>query len=110
MSREEGLNRIPYDGSAGVRVHSVILLTTRTVIRARKGRRTRRGRGVRRFGELVSLRREGSYTGDVMHGCRYDVRTGKREDDAEGKLQMFPVAVRDGEIKIAVGVEEVEPE
>jgi nitrite reductase/ring-hydroxylating ferredoxin subunit/Fe-S cluster biogenesis protein NfuA len=44
------------------------------------------------------------------HGCRYNVRTGKREDDEEGKLAALPVAVRDGEIKIAVGVEEVEPE
>jgi len=43
------------------------------------------------------------------HGCRYDVRTGKRED-AEGKLAVLPVAVREGEIEIAVGVEEVEPE
>ncbi len=40
------------------------------------------------------------------HGCRYDVRTGKRLD-GEGKLEVLPVAVRDGEIKIAVGTEEV---
>ncbi len=40
------------------------------------------------------------------HGCRYDLRTGKRED-AEGKLSVLPVAVRDGEVKIALGVEEV---
>ncbi len=43
------------------------------------------------------------------HGCRYDLRTGKRED-AEGKLSVLPVAVRDGEVKIALGVEEVGPE
>ena len=53
---------------------------------------------------------EGSTLVCPWHGCRYDVRTGNREDGAEGKLQMLPVAVRDGEIKIAVGVEEVEPE
>ncbi len=40
------------------------------------------------------------------HGCRYDIRTGKRLD-GEGKLEVLPVAVRDGEIKIAVGTEEV---
>ncbi len=40
------------------------------------------------------------------HGCRYDVRTGKRQD-AEGKLAVLPVAVQDGEIKVAMGVEEV---
>jgi nitrite reductase/ring-hydroxylating ferredoxin subunit/Fe-S cluster biogenesis protein NfuA len=43
------------------------------------------------------------------HGCRYDLRTGKRED-AEGKLAVLPVAVRDGEVKIALGTEEVGPE
>ena len=41
------------------------------------------------------------------HGCRYDARTGKRQDD-EGKLPVMPVAVQDGEIKVAMGVEEVE--
>lgn len=40
------------------------------------------------------------------HGCRYDIRTGKRLD-AEGKLEVLPVAVHDGAIKIAVGTEEV---
>jgi len=43
------------------------------------------------------------------HGCRYDIRTGKRLD-AEGKLEVLPVAVHNGEIKIAVGTEEVVPE
>jgi len=41
------------------------------------------------------------------HGCRYDLRTGRREDGG-GKLPVLPVAVRDGEVKIALGVEEVE--
>jgi len=53
----------------------------------------------------------GSLEGSILvcpwHGCRYEVRTGKRQD-AEGKLAVLPVAVQDGEIKIAVGVEEVE--
>ena len=43
------------------------------------------------------------------HGCRYDLRTGRRED-GEGKLPVLPVAVRDGEVKVALGVEEVGPE
>lgn len=55
-------------------------------------------------------RLEGSTLVCPWHGCRYDVRTGKREDGVEGKLAVLPVALRDGEIKIAVGVEEVEAE
>jgi nitrite reductase/ring-hydroxylating ferredoxin subunit len=43
------------------------------------------------------------------HGCRYDLRTGKRED-GEGKLPVLPVAVQDGEVKVALGTEEVEAE
>ncbi len=43
------------------------------------------------------------------HGCRYDLRTGKQED-GEGKLPVLPVAVRDGEIKVALSTEEVAPE
>ena len=43
------------------------------------------------------------------HGCRYDLRTGRRED-AEGKLSVLPVAVQDGEVKVALGTEEVGPE
>ncbi len=63
-------------------------------------------------GSVLTLhlgRLEGSTLVCPWHGCRYDVRTGKRQDE-EGKLAVLPVAVRDGEIKIAVGVEEVEPE
>ncbi|HEV2092271.1 MAG TPA: NifU family protein [Rubrobacter sp.] len=52
---------------------------------------------------------EGSTLVCSWHGCRYDVRTGRREDDGEGELAALPVAVGDGEIKIAVGMEEVEP-
>lgn len=43
------------------------------------------------------------------HGCRYDIRTGKRLD-GEGKLDVLPVAVHAGDIKIAVDTEEVVPE
>ena len=43
------------------------------------------------------------------HGCRYDLRTGKREN-GEGKLSVLPVAVQDGEVKVALGTEEVGPE
>ena len=53
-------------------------------------------------------RLEGSTLVCPWHGCRYDVRTGKRQDAEEGKLAVLPVAVQDGEIKVAVGVEEVE--
>lgn len=52
-------------------------------------------------------RLEGSTLICPWHGCRYDVRTGKRQDD-EGKLAVLPVAVQDGEMKVALGVEEVE--
>ncbi len=64
-------------------------------------------------GSVLTLhlgRLEGSTLVCPWHGCRYDVRTGKREDAEEGKLPVLPVAVREGEIEIAVGVEEVEPE
>ncbi|MGI8824849.1 MAG: NifU family protein [Chloroflexota bacterium] len=40
------------------------------------------------------------------HGCRYDIRTGKRLD-AEGKLGVLPVAVKEGMVKVAMGLEEV---
>lgn len=55
---------------------------------------------------LHTGRLEGTTLICPWHGCRYDIRTGKRLD-GEGKLEVLPVAVRDGEIKIAVGTEEV---
>lgn len=42
------------------------------------------------------------------HGCCYDLRTGKRAD-GEGQLSVLPVAVQCGEIKVALGTEEVGP-
>ena len=53
-------------------------------------------------------RLEGTTLVCPWHGCRYDARTGKRLDDEE-KLPVMPVALQDGEIKVAMGVEEVEP-
>jgi nitrite reductase/ring-hydroxylating ferredoxin subunit len=42
------------------------------------------------------------------HGCRYDVRSGARVDDAEAdRLRVYPVKVSDGNVEIAVGVEPV---
>jgi nitrite reductase/ring-hydroxylating ferredoxin subunit/Fe-S cluster biogenesis protein NfuA len=43
------------------------------------------------------------------HNCLYDARTGKRLDGVEGRLDVIPVAVRDGEILLAVNVEPVAP-
>jgi nitrite reductase/ring-hydroxylating ferredoxin subunit len=39
------------------------------------------------------------------HGCRYDVRTGKRLDGGVEHLAVVPVAIEDDEIRVAVGVE-----
>jgi 3-phenylpropionate/trans-cinnamate dioxygenase ferredoxin component len=39
------------------------------------------------------------------HGCRYDVRTGKRLDGGADHLAVVPVAIEDDEIRVAVGVE-----
>jgi nitrite reductase (NADH) small subunit/3-phenylpropionate/trans-cinnamate dioxygenase ferredoxin subunit len=40
------------------------------------------------------------------HGCRYDVRTGKRIDGAGADLEPFQVAVRDGLIHVAARLRE----
>jgi nitrite reductase/ring-hydroxylating ferredoxin subunit len=39
------------------------------------------------------------------HGCRYDVRSGRRLDDDQVGAQVFPVAIAEDRIRIAVGVE-----
>ena len=39
------------------------------------------------------------------HGCRYDIRTGKRRDGGTEQLAVLPIAIEDGEIRVAVGVE-----
>ncbi|MFN2398200.1 MAG: Rieske 2Fe-2S domain-containing protein [Gemmatimonadaceae bacterium] len=57
-----------------------------------------------RFGRL-----DGYIVHCSWHGCRYDVRTGKRADDElEGeRLAVFPVQEQNGEVMVAVGVEPV---
>lgn len=39
------------------------------------------------------------------HNCLYDIRTGKRLDGGTGRLQVIPVALRDGMIQLALNVE-----
>jgi len=41
------------------------------------------------------------------HNCVYDIRTGKRLDGGTGRLQVIPVAIRDGMIQLALNVEPV---
>lgn len=41
------------------------------------------------------------------HGCRYDVRTGSRLDGMDERIAIFPVAVVDGEVRVAIGTEPV---
>jgi nitrite reductase/ring-hydroxylating ferredoxin subunit len=40
------------------------------------------------------------------HGCRYDLRTGRRLDGPE-RLTVFPVAVEGGDVRVALGTEPV---
>jgi Fe-S cluster biogenesis protein NfuA/nitrite reductase/ring-hydroxylating ferredoxin subunit len=52
----------------------------------------------------------GRLTGTILvcpwHNCAYDVRSGKRADDKPGapSLAVIPIAVQDGELKVAVNV------
>jgi nitrite reductase/ring-hydroxylating ferredoxin subunit len=39
------------------------------------------------------------------HGCRYDVRSGKRLDGGPGLLRVVPVALEGDEVRVALGVE-----
>lgn len=39
------------------------------------------------------------------HGCRYDLRTGRRLDGGVGRLQVYPVTVEDGRVRVALDVE-----
>ena len=41
------------------------------------------------------------------HNCAFDARTGRRVDNGAGRLQVIPVAVREGEIQLALNVEPV---
>jgi nitrite reductase/ring-hydroxylating ferredoxin subunit len=42
------------------------------------------------------------------HGCRYDVRSGRRLDGPE-RLTVFPVSVEGDEVRVAIGTEPVAP-
>lgn len=41
------------------------------------------------------------------HGCRYDVRSGRRIDGVPGRQQVYPVSIEQGRIRVALGVEPV---
>jgi len=47
---------------------------------------------------------EGAELRCSWHGCRYDIRTGKRSDGGAEHLAVLPIAIEDGEIRVAVGV------
>ncbi len=54
-----------------------------------------------RFGKLA-----GSVLTCSWHGCRYDVRSGRRLDEPDAdRIAVFPVAVENGIIRVAIGVE-----
>lgn len=50
----------------------------------------------------------GSLSGSELlcswHGCRYDVRSGRRVDGELGSIQVFPVSIDDARIRIALDV------
>jgi nitrite reductase/ring-hydroxylating ferredoxin subunit len=47
---------------------------------------------------------EGALLTCSWHGCRYDVRSGHRVDGPPGRLQVFPVSVEDGRVRVALDV------
>ncbi|MHB8596306.1 MAG: Rieske 2Fe-2S domain-containing protein [Ktedonobacteraceae bacterium] len=53
----------------------------------------------------------GELTGHTLHcpwhNCLYDIRTGKRLDGGDGRLQVLPATIRDGMIQLALDVESV---
>lgn len=51
---------------------------------------------------------EGAELRCSFHGCRYDLRTGKRLDHEGERLPVFPVRVEGGEIEVAVSTEPAE--
>lgn len=53
--------------------------------------------GVRRLGEVLWLL-------CPWHNCVFDARTGKRLDGGAGRLDVIPVAIRDGAIQLALNV------
>jgi nitrite reductase/ring-hydroxylating ferredoxin subunit len=52
--------------------------------------------------ELGTL--EGAEVRCPWHGCRYDIRSGRRLD-ADGRVQVLPVTTEDGRIRVAIDVE-----
>jgi nitrite reductase/ring-hydroxylating ferredoxin subunit len=46
---------------------------------------------------------EGNEIRCAFHGCRYDVRSGRRLD-GEGRVQVLPVRVEDGQVQVAIDV------
>jgi 3-phenylpropionate/trans-cinnamate dioxygenase ferredoxin component len=48
--------------------------------------------------------REGWTVRCSWHGCRYDVRTGHRVDGQAGRVQVFPVAIDGGRVRVAMDV------
>ena len=52
--------------------------------------------------ELGTL--EGAEVLCPWHGCRYDIRSGRRLDD-DGRVQVLPVTTEDGRIRVALDVE-----
>lgn len=55
---------------------------------------------------LEFSRVEGTTLHCSWHGCQYDVRTGARLDRAGDRLQVFPVSVENGKVRVAVDVEQ----
>ncbi|HET9495906.1 MAG TPA: NifU family protein [Chloroflexia bacterium] len=55
---------------------------------------------------------DGGVLSDVVlvcpwHNCAFDARTGRRVDNGAGRLQVIPVAVREGQVQLALNVEPV---
>lgn len=53
---------------------------------------------------------EGSVLTCSWHGCRYDLRTGRRVDGGTDRLDVFPVRTRDGVVEVALATEPAEAE
>ena len=47
---------------------------------------------------------EGAEVRCSWHGCRYDIRSGRRLDD-DGRVQVLPVTTENGRIRVAIDVE-----
>lgn len=62
-----------------------------------------------RCGESPLPLQYGSLDGGVLvcswHGCRYDLRTGRRTDDGPERLTVYPVSVADDVLRIALSVQ-----